>query len=200
MDSPIVKVMSNLVHYCNNRKIEIEPNTFWGKKINNEDLINKININNLVQINGTFGAKTITIITLLENGMYSNHIQNVRNLVKMFEKYDEAIIIADSTFIHKANIINLLEEYVSSGKLRVFGYKTFIVNILTVPIIPKHEIMTEDEIAKLLEDNRITKSNLPMIKYSDPPIIWINAKIGDVVRIYRYSPVCGVSFYYRVVV
>ena len=64
MDSPIVKVMSNLVHYCNNRKIEIEPNTFWGKKINNEDLINKININNLVQINGTFGAKTITIITL----------------------------------------------------------------------------------------------------------------------------------------
>jgi DNA-directed RNA polymerase subunit H (RpoH/RPB5) len=192
--------MNNLVHYCENRKIEIEPNTFWGKKINNEDLINKININNLVQLNGKVNGKTIIIIVLLEHGVYSNHIQNVRNLVKLFEGYDEAIIVSDTTFSSKSNIVNLLEEFVSSGKLRVFNYKTFITNILTVPIIPKHEIMTEEEIAKLLEDNRITKANLPMIKYNDPPIIWINAKIGDVIRIYRFSPIIGSSLYYRIVI
>ena len=200
MNSSIVTVMNNLVHYCENRKIEIEPNTFWGKKINNEDLINKININNLVQLNGKVNGKTITIIVLLEHGVYSNHIQNVRNLVKLFEGYDEAIIVSDTTFSSKSNIVNLLEEFVSSGKLRVFNYKTFITNILTVPIIPKHEIMTEEEISKLLEDNRITKANLPMIKYNDPPIIWINAKIGDVIRIHRFSPIIGSSLYYRIVV
>ncbi len=68
--------------------------------------------------------------------------------------------------------------------------------------MPKHEIMTEEEVKELLEKYKVTKDKLPKIYESDPALLDLSPrpKPGDVIKIYRKSPTAGESIYYRVVI
>ncbi|MHC1610923.1 MAG: DNA-directed RNA polymerase subunit H [Candidatus Methanospirareceae archaeon] len=74
------------------------------------------------------------------------------------------------------------------------------VSILEHELVPKHEIMDEDEVAELLKTYKIKKEQLPKIKSSDPVIKEIKAEVGDVVRITRRSEIAGKSLSYRLVI
>lgn len=67
-------------------------------------------------------------------------------------------------------------------------------------IVPKHEILNEDDIKKLLSEYNIEKEQLPKIRVSDPAAISIKAKVDDVIRITRESPTSGKAFFYRMVI
>ncbi len=67
-------------------------------------------------------------------------------------------------------------------------------------MVPKHEILYEDEVNKILSEYTIEKEQLPKIRISDPAAIAIKAKVGDVIRIIRQSPTAGKSFFYRYVI
>ncbi len=66
--------------------------------------------------------------------------------------------------------------------------------------VPKHEILTAEERAKLLAEYKVHPYQLPAIKASDPAITAIGAQSGDIVRIIRESPTSGKYFAYRYVV
>ncbi len=67
-------------------------------------------------------------------------------------------------------------------------------------LVPKHEILKEEEVEELLKLLRVSKEQLPKIKASDPIVKEIGAKPGDVVKITRKSLTAGVSIFYRLVV
>ncbi|MEM0088810.1 MAG: DNA-directed RNA polymerase subunit H [Archaeoglobaceae archaeon] len=67
-------------------------------------------------------------------------------------------------------------------------------------LVPKHEILKEEEVEELLKLLGVSKEQLPKIKASDPIIKEIGAKPGDVVKITRKSLTAGVSIFYRLVV
>ncbi len=67
-------------------------------------------------------------------------------------------------------------------------------------LVPKHEILSEQEKRALLERFGITEDKLPRIFVTDPVIAHIKAKVGDVLKITRTSPTAGRSIYYRIVV
>lgn len=67
-------------------------------------------------------------------------------------------------------------------------------------LIPKHELMSEEEVEELLKKYNVTKDKLPKIYESDPAIAELNAKPGDVIKITRKSPTAGIAFYYRLVI
>jgi DNA-directed RNA polymerase subunit H len=67
-------------------------------------------------------------------------------------------------------------------------------------LVPKHEVLSEEELKALLERYNITKGQLPKILITDPVVKKIKAKVGDVVRITRESKTAGKSVVYRVVV
>lgn len=67
-------------------------------------------------------------------------------------------------------------------------------------LIPKHEVMTKEEVEALLKKYNVTKDKLPKIYESDPAIAELNAKPGDVIKITRKSPTAGTAFYYRAVI
>ena len=73
-------------------------------------------------------------------------------------------------------------------------------NVLEHELVPKHEILSEEEKKELLKKYNITEKQLPIILASDPVVKAIGAKPGDVIRIVRNSPVAGRSVYYRIVV
>ncbi|WP_406660994.1 DNA-directed RNA polymerase subunit H [Methanolobus sp. ZRKC3] len=73
-------------------------------------------------------------------------------------------------------------------------------NLLDHELIPKHEIMPEDELKSLLNEYKIGKEQLPKIKVDDPIIQEIGAQVGEVVKISRNSQTAGEAFYYRLVI
>ncbi len=78
------------------------------------------------------------------------------------------------------------------------GFASF--SLLSHELVPKHEILTPEEVRELLQKYGITKDKLPRIFESDPAAKIIGAKPGDVLKITRKSDVSGISIYYRVVV
>lgn len=73
-------------------------------------------------------------------------------------------------------------------------------SLLNHELIPKHEIMSEEELKLVLKSYNIGKEQLPKIKVEDPVIKEIGAQVGEVVRITRNSQTAGEAFYYRLVI
>ena len=66
--------------------------------------------------------------------------------------------------------------------------------------VPKHEIMSENELKSVLSKFSIEKEQLPKIKVQDPVCKEIGAALGDVVKITRKSQTAGEAEYYRLVI
>ena len=73
------------------------------------------------------------------------------------------------------------------------------IDIQNHMLVPKHEIMTEEEISEEFSDVDYDFKDLPKIKSKDPVVKAIEAKPGDVLRITRESQTAGVFITYRIV-
>ncbi|HDM67398.1 MAG TPA: DNA-directed RNA polymerase subunit H [Thermoplasmatales archaeon] len=75
-----------------------------------------------------------------------------------------------------------------------------VFDIMKHELVPKHIILSEEEKKKLLEKYRIDETQLPKILHTDPVVIAIGAKPGQVLKIIRRSPTAKESIAYRIVV
>jgi len=73
-------------------------------------------------------------------------------------------------------------------------------NIYEHVLVPKHEIATQEEREKMLNEYRVQPYQLPRLKASDPAVKAIGAKPGDLVKVTRDSPTSGKYVSYRYVV
>lgn len=73
-------------------------------------------------------------------------------------------------------------------------------DILKHKLVPHHEILSQEEVEKLLKTYNIKKEQLPRMLLSDPVAKAIGAKEGDIFKIIRKSPTAGISIAYRLVV
>jgi DNA-directed RNA polymerase subunit H len=67
-------------------------------------------------------------------------------------------------------------------------------------MVPEHEIIPGDEIPFLLEKYGIKIQQFPKLLISDPLVIEVGAKVGDIVKITRKSQTAGETVYFRLVV
>ncbi|MDG6225769.1 MAG: DNA-directed RNA polymerase subunit H [Candidatus Thermoplasmatota archaeon] len=73
-------------------------------------------------------------------------------------------------------------------------------NVMANHLVPRHSVMTHDEVEEMLSTYGIDRTKLPKILINDPCARAIGASPGDVIRIERKSPTAGTSLYYRIVV
>lgn len=66
--------------------------------------------------------------------------------------------------------------------------------------VPKHNILNDAEKDELLKKYNVTLNQLPRIVLSDPMVVKLEAKVGDVIKIVRDSQTSGKTTYYRVVI
>ncbi|MEM1689650.1 MAG: DNA-directed RNA polymerase subunit H [Candidatus Hadarchaeales archaeon] len=67
-------------------------------------------------------------------------------------------------------------------------------------LVPKHEVLSQEEAKEVLERYRVEPHQLPLLLSSDPVAKAIGAKPGDIVKITRKSPTAGEIVIYRYVV
>lgn len=72
--------------------------------------------------------------------------------------------------------------------------------ILKHRYVPKHTIIDEEEVSKLLKEFNISKTQLPKIHTKDPIVMVIGASKGDVIKIERKSYTAKKMLNYRCVV
>ncbi len=74
------------------------------------------------------------------------------------------------------------------------------INVFESSLVPAHEILSNEERERILEELNVAPKQLPKIKQTDAVVKQLGAKKGDILRIRRNDPVVGEHFYYRVVV
>ncbi|MFC2174907.1 DNA-directed RNA polymerase subunit H [archaeon] len=72
--------------------------------------------------------------------------------------------------------------------------------ILKHELVPKHEIVSDTGLEKVMKQYNVTKDQLPQIKETDPVAQAIGAKKGQVLKITRPSITAGKTVTYRIVV
>jgi len=84
---------------------------------------------------------------------------------------------------------------------QIFQLRELQFNISHHRLVPKHELMTDEaEITKVLDRYQVKKNQLPLILKSDPMARYLNAKVGNLIKVTRVSPTCGENIVYRSVV
>lgn len=74
------------------------------------------------------------------------------------------------------------------------------IDVQSHTLVPRHVLMTPEEVEELMNGYGIRKDQLPKILIRDPVIRAIGGNVGDVVRIERDSHTAGSSVAYRLVI
>lgn len=133
--------------------------------------------------------------------------------VRLIRAYYEKMV---SLNINKAILI-VKENITSFAKNEILSYintvepeksiyiETFLESSLifdptTHELVPKHELLSEEEKKKFLGDYKIKEIQLGKILISDPIVRYYDFKEKDVIKITRPSETGGVYYNYRVVI
>ncbi len=102
----------------------------------------------------------------------------------------------------KKQVLSRILKDVSDAKIREHyrAARGAKVDITEHALVPKHEIMKKDDVEEVTKEFHCTVFDLPKILDTDPMVLKIGAKPGDVIRITRDSATAGWTYYYRHVV
>ena len=115
---------------------------------------------------------------------------------KQYSKAELSGVIEDVELHAATDIILILNTKMSSaaaaalslltGKLvHVFHDDQLRYNVMRHILVPHHVLVTEDEKASILRNNRATAAQFPCICVDDPVAAYMGARIGDMIKIYR---------------
>lgn len=130
--------------------------------------------------------------------------KEVLKKLKLSQLKDAAKELGVDSTGKKSDLVELVAEKIKKEDL------LDLLSKLTIPkptfgvfdhmLVPKEEILADDDARKVFEKYRCTRESLPKVLFSDPTIKTLGAKPGDVIRITRNSQTAGKAVYYRVVV
>jgi DNA-directed RNA polymerase subunit H len=126
---------------------------------------------------------------------YTNLKFKINDLKKYFVD-DEHVMLVFKEKINNLNIKNLKEQ--TNVTIEIFMMKELQYNISRHVLVPKHEIVHDnDEIESLLDIYQLKKNQLPIILKTDPMARYLDVKAGEVVKVTRKSPSAGEAILYR---
>ena len=152
---------------------------------------------------GAAGAR-VQALVLTPGGKYMTNSTQLRALIEgAAAPLAELIIVADDTFFTKKNMTDVIVGLRAGGGATLYSAARFCNFICDIPahlsVVP-HEILPPAAVAAILARERRKLSDLPRIYLSDPMVVWVGARVGQVLKITRDSQTAGVAISYRLVV
>ena len=157
--------------------------------ISDQDLIN----NCLSQIFVVPLENSVKILYVLQAKF---KVQDIRKLITS-DRIDpeDLVVIVTSEKPTSANVKTLKNMF---ARTQIFTIAELLINVTHHVLVPRHEVMTDKEVAEMMEVFNVkSKANLPLILSSDPVARYLALRPGQVVRITRSSPSAGEYVGYR---
>jgi DNA-directed RNA polymerase subunit H (RpoH/RPB5) len=170
--------------------------------IDRKQFINEITAHEYVQL---LSGRTLIVITL-KGGTYSKIDAQTKALIVALwgsHDVDEMLYICGVTYSNASDMSKLnkiLTKEIPNSDVMVRSYNAFMVDISKAKIVPKHEIISKAQFKAIAEFIYTNESEIPKINAYDPAAVWINAKVGDIIRVHRQSPSVLYSSEYRIVI
>jgi len=171
------------------------------KNLSYQDFSNRLEENqiNITASHRSSELKTVYVSYVLESKSFSK-----KDLVNLKAYIDETFPTKEMSVIvivQEKPTPQIAKEIQSDEfkSYEIFLTKNLMFNITHHTLVPKHIILNEEEIEKVLEEFQSTRSQLPKLSLNDPVAKYYGMKTGDVCKIIRHSPMTGESFYYRIV-
>ncbi|MHA2253492.1 MAG: DNA-directed RNA polymerase subunit RpoH/Rpb5 C-terminal domain-containing protein [Candidatus Kariarchaeaceae archaeon] len=105
--------------------------------------------------------------------------------VREFNKQMESLEIDDGMLIALKRFTYTAEREAKEFKIVALKKNHPVFNIFSHELVPVHELMTPNGIDEMLVKYHTRLNQLPRIYDDDPGVVAVNAKVGDVIRIYR---------------
>ena len=150
-------------------------------------------------------TKNIAVIYAFSKESFREFWSNIRNknvaeIEKEYGKLKMILILNDypSSITYQALQKKELELAAEEGFIQIFLMQELMYNPTKHELVPKHEKMNNEDVKVLMENLKLkAKTQLPFIQKTDVIARWLGIQSGDVVKITRYSPTSGKSYYYR---
>lgn len=107
---------------------------------------------------------------------------------------ERAIMITEGRYTHAA------KQSAKKKRIELLPKAFPVFDIFEHVLVPKHEILSDEERDRVLAEYRVQPYQMPQIKASDPAVKAIGARPGDMLRIIRKSSTAGEHIAYRYVV
>jgi DNA-directed RNA polymerases I, II, and III subunit RPABC1 len=173
--------------------------TDQGKDIDLLNSISKSELETMFRVNENIFQ--IPVNNSMKIIYYMNSKFKVQDLRKYIHPIDneniQEILLVFREKINNFNAKNI-EEF-DNMHLQVFLIKELLFNVSKHNLVPKHEVIRDqDEINKLIQKfNLKSKLQFPAILKTDPMAKYLNIYSGQLVKITRVSPSAGESIMYR---
>jgi DNA-directed RNA polymerase subunit H (RpoH/RPB5) len=150
-------------------------------------------------------TKNISVIYAFSKESFKDFWSNIRNksVDEIKEEYGKLKIILilndyPSSITYQALQKKELQLAAEEGFIQIFLMQELMYNPTKHELVPKHEKMNNEDVKVLMENLKLkAKTQLPFIQKTDVIARWLGIQSGDVVKITRYSPTSGKSYYYR---
>ncbi|KAI0711927.1 RPB5 subunit of DNA-directed RNA polymerase [Cerioporus squamosus] len=125
-------------------------------------------------------------------------IKTMRKLVNILEEKNiqQGIIVFPGNMTPSAR--KVIVAMAAQFRLEEFSESDLLVNITHHTLVPKHEVLTNEQKKELLETYRLKETQLPRIQLADPVARYYGLKRGSVVKITRPSETSGRYASYRI--
>lgn len=133
-------------------------------------------------------------------------IEKMREIVEIVGKESQINLTLVIDPVNTATALKLIKNHnvedakATGVKIEVFMHNELRVNITKHMDVPRHIILSKEEIEKLKKELDINNAQLSRILTTDPVSRYYAAKKGDVFKIIRPSLAAGQTIVYRLVV
>ena len=182
-------VLANIVKMFTERKMlnsaDLEKNIDAILKLQSDDLIYSMKLNN---------ERTLSIKIVFQKITAMNKSYGITDFLDSFQDDIKIIVVRD---ISKKAYMHIYNNYPNT---EIFLEKNLMINLIEHVLVPKHELLAENEYEDFFEKYHCKKRNIPKLYTTDPVAKYYNMKPGNICRILRPSEKSGYVVSYRIVV
>lgn len=219
MSDDIKRVVYTLVNdFSKYRNISITDIPDEAKIIKDMDTLGFLRIN-AKRVSPRGSREDIIILVLDENKKYSLNSPELKKLLGNVDNeevtknntLDEVILVVGGAFETKKNLLDVIKSYQQrevkgvdvngrSAFYTLIYYRNLKRCIPECVGVPRHILMSTEETQSFCESQLKTVKDFPFILHTDPQILWIGGRPGQMVKIIRDSEATCNYIAYRTII
>jgi len=110
------------------------------------------------------------------------------------------VIVVFKEKMNSTHVKLIQDQTTQETCVQVFDIKELYFNISRHVLVPKHEILSNEEAVRVMEQCNAKKNQMPNILHTDKQAKYLNVRPGQIVKITRPSPTAGEYVIYRLCV